>query len=216
MVLDCHDYGIMLDSREIFLNSRTEVQEENGSMIDHWAATNFVRNLRILLSISTEPILVHMITCGGYWQYGMAIYDAIKASPAHITVVAYAHSRSMSSVIPQAADTRIIMPNAEFLIHYGTFYFSGNTTSAISEGEQLIKESNSMVDIYMERCTIGSYWKKKKMSKLSIRKHIADNMNLKQEYYMTPRESVEKGFMDAVLGDEGFETIEVLKKKKGK
>jgi ATP-dependent protease ClpP protease subunit len=39
-------------------------------------------------------------------------------------------------------------------------------------------------------------------------------MDKKQEYYMTPREAVERGFMDAVLGDEGYETIEMIRGKK--
>lgn len=219
MIYDCHEFGVIPDTREIFLNSRTDTLIEDGAMIDHWAATNFIRNLRLLLSISQNPILVHMITCGGYWQYGMAIYDAIKEScestvGADITVLAYAHSRSMSSIIPQAATHRVIMPNADFLIHWGSMGVEGNLTSVLAEAEQAKKECESMLDAYMLRCVGGSYWKRQKMGKDAIREYLRDTMDKRQEWYMTPREAVDRGFMDAVLGDEGYETIASLREKK--
>lgn len=219
MINDCHNFGIIPDTREIFLNSRTDTLIEDGAMIDNWAATNFVRNLRLLLSISQEPILVHMITCGGYWPYGMAIYDAIKESceseaGAEITVLAYAHSRSMSSVIPQAATRRVIMPNADFLIHWGSMGVEGNLTSVLAEAEQAKKDCETMLDVYMSRCVDGPYWKRQRMGKDAIREFLRDTMDKKQEFYMTPREAVDRGFMDAVLGDEGYDTIAMLKGRK--
>lgn len=217
MIYDCHEFGVIPDTREIFLNSRTDVTlYEEGAMIDHWAATHFIRNLRLLLSISQEPILVHMVTCGGDWNYGMAIYDAIKEScesevGAEITVLAYGHSRSMSSVIPQAATQRVIMPNADFLIHWGSMGVEGNLTSVLSEAEQAKKACETMLEIYLSRCKDGPYWKQKRMSQDAIRDYLRDIMDRKQEVYMTPREAVDKGFMDAVLGDDNYETIGMLK-----
>lgn len=218
LINDCHNFGIIPDTREIFLNSRTDTALED-TMIDHWAATNFIRNLRLLVSMSKEPILVHMITCGGDWNYGLAIYDAIKEccesqAGCEITILAYAHSRSMSSVIPQAATHRIMMPNTDFLIHWGQWGYVGNSTSALAEAKQWELGNDIMLDIYMSRCKYGTYWKQKKMNEIAIREFLKDTMDRKQEVYMTPRESVEKGFMDAVLGDKGFETIEMLRSKK--
>jgi len=218
LIHDCHSYGILPDTREIFLNSNTE-DAVDDAMIDHWTATNFVRNLRLLITLSKDPILVHMITCGGDWNYGVAIYDAIKEccesqAGASITILAYAHARSMSSIIPQAATHRVIMPTADFLIHWGTMGGYGNVTSMLAEVEQAKYVCEQMLDIYMARCKEGQYWKDKKMGETAIRRYLTTHMDKKQEFYMTPREAVDRGFMDAVLGDKNYETIEMIRGKR--
>jgi ATP-dependent protease ClpP protease subunit len=70
-----------------------------------------------------------------------------------------------------------------------------------------------MLDIYVSRCKDGQYWKREGMDEKAIREWIADQIDRKQEFYMTPRESVDRGFMDAVLGDEEFETIAILREE---
>lgn len=214
LIHDLHEFDVLPDTREIFLTSNT-ADEVGFAMIDHWAATRFIKNLRVLVSISTKPILVHMITCGGDWNYGMAIYDAIMEScnseaGAEVTVLAYAHSRSMSSIIPQAATRRVIMPNADFLIHFGSWGYNGTHRGGMSEADWARKIEERMLDIYADRCHEGQYWKRERMDKKAIKEWLKEQMDRRQEFYMTPREAVDKGFMDAVLGDEDYETIGML------
>lgn len=215
MIYDAHEFGIIPDTREIFLCSNP-LSSHDVAMIDHWAANNFIRNLRLLNTLGKGHILVHMITVGGDWNYGMAMYDAIKESceseaGSDITIVAYAHARSMSSIIPQAATKRVITPNADFLIHDGTWGYEGNYRSAMSEAEWAIKQRDRMLEIYASRCKDGQYWKRERMDEKAIRHWLGEQMDKKQEFYMTPQEAVDKGFMDGVLGDEGFDTIELLR-----
>ncbi|MCK5604984.1 ATP-dependent Clp protease proteolytic subunit [Candidatus Pacearchaeota archaeon] len=211
LLYDLHNFGIILDSREIFLCSSQDYDYEDA-MIDHIAANNFIRNLKVLNNISDNSITIHMITCGGDWNYGMAIYDAIKASKSETTVIAYAHARSMSSIIPQAATYRVIMPNADWLMHWGSWGFEGNHTSAMWEAAIAKKSEEVMLNCYIERCIDVDFWQKKWRSnhEAHCRKYLRNLMNSKQEVYFTARESVDMGFMDAVLGDEGYTAIDIL------
>ena len=212
MVYDLHNHGVILDTREIWLCS-DQLYHYNDAMLDHMAANAFVRNLRLLNNMSDDPILIHMITCGGDWNYGMAIYDAIKASESEITLLAYAHARSMSSIIPQAATHRVMMPHTEFLIHWGSMGYEGNHSSFMAEADQARRNEQVMVDCYVERCQESDHWKTQWKTKIPerISKYLRDIMSNKQEVYFTAREAVEMGFMDAVLGDPGYETIAALR-----
>ncbi len=210
IIYDVHNSGIIIDTREIFVGPN-ENENIEYAMIDHKVANQFIRNIRLLDNINNNPILIHLITCGGDWNYSMAIYDAIKFSESETTTISYAHVRSMSSIIPQAATWRVIMPNADFLIHWGTNGHVGNYTSVQAEAKWAEKLSEKMLDIYVQKCKKGKYFIEKKFTDQKIRTWLRDSMDCKQEVYMTSRESVEKGFMDAVLGDENFENLSVLR-----
>jgi ATP-dependent protease ClpP protease subunit len=211
MIYDTHEFGILIDTREIFLSSDL-AYDYDEAMIDHRAANTFIRNLRILNNLGTDPILIHQCTVGGDWNYGIAIYDAIKASSSNIIIICHAHARSMGSIIPQAATWRVIMPNADLLIHWGTLEQGGNYTSVQAEAHWGRRIAEKMLDIYISRCKEGQFWEREGIeTEEEIREFLRDNMNKKQEWYMTPREAVDMGFFDAVLGDDEFETIKQLR-----
>lgn len=210
LIYDVQTFGIISDTRELFLSSY--ITDSGDEEIDFRSANMFIRNLRILNNKNHNPIIVHIISVGGEYEYGMAIYDAIKHSQSDITTLSYAHSRSVSSIIPQAAKYRVIMPNAFFLAHYGTFESdSKNATSIIQDVKWLEKQNEDMLDVYVEKCQEGDFWKRKHMDKKEIREWLRNELDKKQEVYLTPRESVDMGFMDAVFGDEGFESFENLR-----
>jgi len=69
-----------------------------------------------------------------------------------------------------------------------------------------------MIDIYVERCKDGEYWKREGYdTPEEIRSFLVDRVDRKQEFYLTPDEAVDMGFMDAVLGNAEFETITSLR-----
>lgn len=215
MIYDAHNFGILIDTREIFVAPNLNESLEDSS-IDHVVAHQFVRNLSILNNMGNEIIVIHMLTCGGEWDYGMAMYDAIRNSCdddslSDIVTVSYAGASSMSSIIPQAAKWRVIMPNAYFHVHYGEYGDSGNYTNFMSgvQWQQLCTEV--MIDIYTNRIQGGNFFKDKDWGPNRVRQWLKDTLDKRQEVYMTARESVEKGFMDAVLGDPGFETLNRLR-----
>ena len=107
LINDVHNFSLNVETREIFLNSHiADCEEEAG--VDWRMATKFNKNIRLLTSgpQAEQPILIHMHTVGGNWEDGLAIYDIINScANTHITIIAYAHARSMSSIIFQAAES---------------------------------------------------------------------------------------------------------------
>lgn len=201
-----HNHNISPGTREIFLHGYIGDSWEDVE-VDHRMANGFLKNMTLLEGDNHNPILIHQCTCGGDWPYGMAIYDRIKASPCYVTVLAHAHARSMSSIIPLAADFGVMMPSAVYMIHHGTTELSGEVQTVISNAEQTKIETKQMLALYVEACRGSerfSDWSDKRIHNYLMKK-------LESDWYLTARESVQYGFMNAVLGDSGAESIGKLK-----
>ena len=128
-----HDHNIDIQNREIYLHSYLcEAEEEGG--VDYRSAVKFEKNLRYLNLLSLEPILVHMHLPGGDWQDCLGMFDAIRASKAKVIILAYAKAESSSSVLLQAADVRVLMPNTNVMIHYGSFSMDAEHSKAAAAG----------------------------------------------------------------------------------
>ena len=78
-ISEAHENDIIVSTREIFLHSSVDDEEDNG--IDYRSANRFLKNLKILESINSKPITIHQYSIGGEWESGMMIYDAIRQSP---------------------------------------------------------------------------------------------------------------------------------------
>ena len=142
-----------------------------------------------------------MCSCGGNWEYSLAIYDVIKASSSLIYIIAYAHARSMSSIILQSADIRILTPHTYVMLHEGTDGYEGTNQGLITHAQQAQKSTEQMLNIYVEKCKNGLYFKKQKMSDLRIRNFIKKQMEKKQEWYLTGQEAIDYGLADYILDD---------------
>ena len=201
-----HHFGIKHQTREIFVVPFSENPEE--AEVDHKMAEKFIQNLSILHSLSHNPILIHMITCGGSWEYGLAMYDAIKTSPCYITTLSYAHARSMSSIIIQAADRRILMPNCSFMVHSGTYTATSTVQAALSSTEQLKRENKDMLNIYAEKCLGAEQFKYRSIHQ--IVKYIDMKIKNKGDWFMSSEEAVEFGFADGIFGEDKFGSVEKL------
>jgi ATP-dependent protease ClpP protease subunit len=208
LINDFHTWGVNPDTREIVLMSSADNPEDG---IDWTCANTFIKNLLLLNTMNHMPILVHQCTCGGEWAYGIAIYDAIAASPSPVVLVAHAHARSMSSIIPQAAKRRVIMPSADFMIHFGTSGYEGDSRSFVAEGQQTNRLDAMMLEIYTAKCVRGNFFRRNKYSKDRVREYLRRRMNDIREWYMPATEAVDKGFMDAVFGTPGFKTYDELR-----
>ena len=116
-----HDHGVYLPSRTIFLCRADYLDGEEGDPgVDHVFATKFMKNLHVLESMSSDPITVILSTPGGMEVSGMAIYDAIKSSPCHTTMIVRGEACSMGSYILQAADERLMAVHSIMMLHVGS------------------------------------------------------------------------------------------------
>lgn len=210
-----HEFNIDIENREIFLHSYLSDSEEGG--VDYRCAVIFEKNLRYLNQISRDPILVHMHLPGGDWQDCLGIYDAIKFSKSKITILTYSKAESSSSVLLQAADIRILMPNTTMLIHYGSISIDSEHTKAASSSIQWNeRESDKMVDIFVDRCLQSTIAQEKNWKKLMAKKHIVSQLASKCDWILTAEEAVYYGFADGILGSKKYPTIDSLKPIKKK
>ena len=186
-IISCmHDHNINPLTREIYLGGMPASFEDEEVGVDHQMACQFIRNMTFLEEQSGEPILVHQATVGGDDAYGFAIYDKILTSPCHVTVRAYAHARSMSSITIQAADHRQMLSNCYFMIHHGSIYCNDSHKGAQSFMELCEKTAVKMLDVYAQRCKLTP-------------KQIEAKLDKKQEWYMSAYEAKELGFVDEVI-----------------
>jgi ATP-dependent protease ClpP protease subunit len=198
-----YNHDVDLKGNEIFITSIdrgyevTEEGEEPG--VDYVMASRFIRNTRTLMKHSGDstPLLIHMMSCGGDWNFGMAIYDAIRAYPAKATILAYAHARSMSSIILQAANKRVLMPHCSFMFHMGTYGDYGTQKEVESNLEFFKRNHTTMVDIYAARM--------KERGLLSphtlpyIRRWIKERMDKKENVWLSAKQAVDYGLADEIF-----------------
>lgn len=195
-----HEYDIDLQSNHIYiLGSETYATEDTAEPgVEYRMANRFIKNMNLCMRVNPDrPIVCHLKTCGGDWTEGMAIYDAIKSCPFPVTVLNYTHARSMSSLIFQAANKRVMMPHSYFLFHEGTLGYEGTYKTVMSSVEFDKKGRESMVDIYEEVLKRGGQFSKR--SKKWIRNWINTQMDKKEDVYLDAKEAVKIGFADSVF-----------------
>ena len=135
-------------NRTIYMGSISGGSYESG--VDNFMAEYFIKALHILENINNEPVIIIMNNPGGSWYHGMAIFDAITYSPCSIIIKVYGSAMSMGSVILQAADYRIMMPNARMMIHYGTNGFFGDAKNLERWSDEGIRINLEMENIYIK------------------------------------------------------------------
>tara|TARA_R100000995_G_C3479006_1_gene122716 strand:+ start:884 stop:1564 length:681 start_codon:yes stop_codon:yes gene_type:complete len=206
-----HDYGIITETREIFLKSSSSSED---SSINHTTYERFIANLRLLESINSDPIVVHQFTIGGDWYAGMGIYDAILSSKCDFVFVCNGICASMGVITAQAALNKgvcISLPNCEWLVHEGTTCISGTykqISSAYKEEQiALDKFYNIIVKSMKSRSERFNLQEEGKILRF-IKKQLKD----KEDWWISPDEAKFFGFCDGILGEEGFETIESIVK----
>jgi ATP-dependent protease ClpP protease subunit len=209
-----HSYNVDIKNREVYLHSYfSDSDIEPG--VDYRAAINFEKNLRYLNLLSSDPILVHMHLPGGDWEDCMAIYDTIQRSKSKIVMLAYGKVQSASSIILQAPDLRIIMPNSNVLIHYGSISLdSEHSKAAASSLRWNEKECDKMIDIFVDRCMQSQLAEEKNWKRMMAKKHIQSQLANQCDWILTAQEALHYGFVDAIIGEKKYPNIDSLKKNK--
>jgi ATP-dependent Clp protease protease subunit len=196
-----HDYNVDVPNHEIYLMGEESQGDDEGNEpgVEYIMASRFIRNMRFLTTKTPKKnLLIHMKSCGGSWEEGLAIYDTIKFSSAKTTILNYTHARSMTSIIFQAATKRVMMPHSHFMFHGGTTVFSGTYKQALATAEFSRKhEMDWMLDMYVCRMKQGgkfSSWTEAKIKNMLIKE-----MDKKEDVYLTAEETVEWGLADEIF-----------------
>ena len=203
----CHDYNLILDSREIFIHG----YDTDDSGTDHRMATTFIKNLRIL-ERSSEPIIIHSYNIGGEWSCGMAIFDCIKHSPCSFIFICHGIAASMGSIIPQAVlgkGYRISMPMVDWLLHEGDLHLQGIHTQVKSNLDYINLNNHTMYEIYTDCCINGTFFESYSRSK--VKAFLKRKIREKTDWCIGAKEALDYGFVDGIFGEKGFETVDKIK-----
>ncbi len=196
--IDIHQFAIYLTGENIDYYADDDWSNRDEPGVEYKMSARLIKNLQILSSLDPKrPILIHMKTNGGDWNEGMAIYDAIRLVSNPVTILNYTHARSMSSIIFQAADKRIMMPHATFMFHEGTMAVSGTWKSVVSAVDFAKGDNAEMLDIYIKR--MKERGKYAKIPRPNIEKMMQGLMNTKEEVYLLAQVTVEWGLADAIF-----------------
>lgn len=207
-----HEYSIIPEKREIFLHSYFDGAEDSG--VDYRSSTVLQKNIRYLTLNSLDPILIHMNMPGGDWEDCLSIFDTIRLCPAKTAIIGYGKLQSSSGVIFQSPNLRLMMPNATLLIHYGTISLdSEHSKAAASSVQWNEKETDKMVDIFVNRCLKSPIAREKKWKNSIhiIKKHIVSQISNKCDWILDADEAVYYGFADGILGSKKYPTVESVK-----
>lgn len=177
---------LYVPTRTIYIGPMSSENIEVNALM----AERAIKNLHILDSKAQAPIEIISLNYGGGVVEGMAIYDAIKLCRSEVTMKIFGCANSMGSIILQAADKRLLAPNAEIMIHYGYASYGENHPKAIKNAQkQAQKYDNWMVEMYLEKLKE----KDPKFTRAKLDKW------LDFDKYMSAEEAVEFGLADAVL-----------------
>ena len=199
-ITTAHDAGIMPKSRQIFIHSLPETSPlDDQAGVDYLMASRLIKNLMVLKEQSaTQPVLVHLQTPGGSYSEGMAIYDTIRFMPFHVTMLVYTHARSMSSIILQAADWRVMMPESYFMMHWGDMEFVGETRSIVSHVDFMKDYQHPrMMEIYVDKARQGS--KFRGWSSSRVNSYLQKAMEKEGDCFLPASEAVKWGLADEVF-----------------
>ena len=166
--------------------------------VEYVMANRFIRNLNLCMRVNPEvPLVIHMKTCGGDYTEGMAIYDAIRSFPWPVTILNYTHARSMSSLILQAGNKRVMMPNSYFMFHDGTFGMEGTVKQVKSAVKFEKLAEHTMLDIYAKAMKYHGKFADK--SQQIIKKWLRGQMDKFEDVYLTANQAIEYGFADEIF-----------------
>lgn len=183
-----YDYDIYIPSRTIYMGSTESSITDGESGVEAVMAERVIKALH-LLDQKDEPITIIMNNPGGDWYHGMAIYDAIKGCKSHVTVKGYGYIMSMGAVIMQAADHRVIAPNAKLMMHYGYAGWDGHAKTFQKWAKEFEKIDEDMEQIFLE---------KMKEKDPSITQSDVEAL-LEHDTFYKGQEAVDVGLADEVL-----------------
>lgn len=147
------------------------------------SASDFVK---LLSDIKSSEIELHLNSPGGDIFDGFAIYNALKAHSATVTVIVDAMAASAASFIAQAGDKIIMTKASTMMIHDGSAGVWGPAATMREVADLLDKFSNIVADIYASRAgETSEFWR---------------NLMVEEVWY-NAQEAVDAGLADEVGAD---------------
>ncbi len=150
----------------------------------------FREALQRIAQIENRRIIVEIRSTGGDVNDALLIYDALRATGAHITTRCYGYTASAATLIAQAADEgcREIAAGALYLIHNSICSTEGNAAELRAQTELLEKTDEQLANLYAERSGQPAE---------GFRSLMAENNG--RGRWLSPEEAVEAGLADRLI-----------------
>lgn len=204
---DVHHDSIDIKSRILYIHDH--VTDDGNTDIDYRVANKFIKNMNILEGTNNEPIIIYLCSNGGSLEFGMSIYDVIKNSQLKIAIIGHGTVSSLSTIILQAADLRLLYPSTTFLVHDVSTGFDGKRLEVLNHASRLKKEFDFIIDIYVNSMVNGKFFKGKTFTQ--IRAYLIKKLKNTPELYLTAEEAVDWGLADGIFGSNEYNSLQSIR-----
>lgn len=143
-----------------------------------------------LRNIGKRDVVVNINSPGGSFFEGLAIYNALREHPAHVTVKVLGIAASAASVIAMAGDEIQIARSGFMMIHNTWVVASGDRHALRDVADWLEPFDAAAVDLYAARTGLEP----KELAKM-----------LDREAWIGGNDAVSKGFADTLLSADAVE-----------
>ena len=142
-----------------------------------------------IADLRNANIRVNIRSTGGDVNDAMLIYEALRATGAHVTTCCYGYTASAATIVAQAASEgcRLIAPSSLYLIHNSICATEGNAEELQAEVEMLHQTDMRLADIYATRSGRDIE---------EIKALMAENGG--RGKWLSPEEAIAMGLVDAV------------------
>lgn len=134
-------------------------------------------------------ITVHINSMGGEVAQGVAIYNALRASKAHVTTVCEGFACSIASVIFMAGDRRVMRDASLLMVHNAWMSACGNSEDLRKAADDLDTITELSKRAYLSHAT-------EKLDRETL------DMLMDEETWILPEQAVEYGFATDVDTDD--------------
>lgn len=152
----------------------------------------FRESVAHIADISNANIRVNIRSTGGDVNDALLIYEALRATGAHVTTCCYGYTASAATIVAQAASQgcRYVAPSSLYLIHNSLCSTEGNAEELQAEVDMLRQTDARIAEIYASR------------SGREV-EHIKDLMavNGGRGRWLSPEEAIAEGLVDAIDPD---------------
>ena len=113
----------------------------------------FRQSVSEIADIRNARIRVNIRSTGGDVNDAILIYEALRATGAHVTTCCYGYTASAATIVAQAASQgcRLIAPSSLYLIHNSLCSTEGNAEELQAEVDMLRQTDRRIAEIYATR-----------------------------------------------------------------
>lgn len=145
-----------------------------------------------IANIADTHIIVNIRSTGGDVNDAILIYEALRATGAHITTRCYGYTASAATIVAQAASegSREIAASSLYLIHNSLCSTEGNAEELQAEVEMLRQTDSRLAEIYATRSGVPTE---------QIAALMAENGG--RGRWLSPAEVIEYGLADCLVAE---------------